>query len=57
MLSLDLFPLTTDRLILRPFTSADFPAYAAYHRLKNVYRYLYASPPEGDACKRSSRTP
>ena len=49
MLSLDLFPLTTDRLILRPFTSADFPAYAAYHRLKDVYRYLYASPPEDDA--------
>ncbi|WP_320199866.1 GNAT family N-acetyltransferase [Agrobacterium sp. rho-13.3] len=42
-------PLSTDRLILREFVSGDFPDYAAYHSLPEVYRYLYAAPPMGDA--------
>lgn len=42
-------PLSTNRLILREFTIGDFPGYAAYHSLQEVYRYLYAAPPNGDA--------
>ncbi len=42
-------PLSTDRLILREFVSGDFPDYAVYHSLPEVYRYLYAAPPMGDA--------
>jgi RimJ/RimL family protein N-acetyltransferase len=41
-------PLSTDRLILREFRIGDFPDYAAYHSLQEVYRYLYAAPPIGD---------
>ncbi|BCP52635.1 acetyltransferase [Kaistia sp. 32K] len=44
-------PLATDRLTLRPFAEADFTAYAAYHALPEVYRYLYAAPPVGDALR------
>lgn len=51
MLSLNNFPLSTDRLILRPIKTADFPAYAAYHGRAEVYRYLYASPPQGETLK------
>nr|WP_315291543.1 GNAT family protein [Serratia proteamaculans] len=39
-------PFTTERLQLRRFTPADFDAYAAYHRLPEVYRYLYAPTPD-----------
>jgi RimJ/RimL family protein N-acetyltransferase len=38
-------PLTTERLRLRRFTPADLNAYTAYHRLPEVYRYLYAPTP------------
>ena len=41
------FPLATGRLTLRPFVAEDFTAYAAYHTLPEVYRYLYAAPPAG----------
>ncbi|MCX5520040.1 GNAT family protein [Kaistia defluvii] len=41
------FPITTGRLTLRPFAAEDFSAYAAYHALPEVYRYLYAAPPAG----------
>lgn len=39
-------PFSTERLRLRRFTPDDLHAYAAYHRLPEVYRYLYASPPD-----------
>ncbi|MBN7809048.1 GNAT family N-acetyltransferase [Agrobacterium rosae] len=42
-------PLSTNRLFLREFTRGDFSDYAAYHSLQEVYRYLYAAPPMGDA--------
>jgi RimJ/RimL family protein N-acetyltransferase len=38
---------TTARLILRRFTQTDLPAFASYHSRRDVYRYLYADPPEG----------
>ncbi|GGA92067.1 acetyltransferase [Brucella endophytica] len=41
--------LSTDRLVLRSFVESDFPGYAAYHSLQDVYRYLYKAPPTGDA--------
>ncbi len=40
------FPIITDRLCLRQFTQKDLIAYGEYHCLPEVYRYLYASPPE-----------
>jgi RimJ/RimL family protein N-acetyltransferase len=45
-------PLATDRLTLRPFVATDFTAYAAYHSLPEVYRYLYAAPPVGEALRK-----
>ncbi|MDU0341217.1 GNAT family N-acetyltransferase [Bosea rubneri] len=45
-------PLTTERLALRPFVPGDFSAYAAYHSSQEVYRYLYAAPPEGEEMER-----
>uniref|UniRef100_UPI0035C6CCAD GNAT family N-acetyltransferase n=1 Tax=Serratia quinivorans TaxID=137545 RepID=UPI0035C6CCAD len=39
-------PFTTERLHLRRFTPADLDAYAAYHYLPEVYRYLYAPTPD-----------
>lgn len=36
----------THRLHLRPFAPADRAHYAAYHALPDVYRYLYAAPPQ-----------
>lgn len=42
------FPLITDRLCLRRFTPQDLIAYGDYHCLPEVYRYLYASPPESE---------
>lgn len=44
-------PVTTDRLVLRRFSDSDFPLFAAYHSRKDVYRYLYAAPPEGAALR------
>jgi len=41
-----IFPIITDRLRLRRFTPQDLVAYGAYHCLPEVYRYLYAPPPE-----------
>lgn len=43
--------LATGRLLLRPFEAADFQAYAAYHALPEVYRYLYAPAPTGEALR------
>jgi RimJ/RimL family protein N-acetyltransferase len=34
------FPVETDRLLLRPFTTADFEAVMGYHALPDVQRYL-----------------
>ena len=42
-------PLSTTRLTLRKFVPADFDAYAAYHTLPAVYRFLYADAPGGAA--------
>lgn len=36
--------LSTDRLVIRHFTPEDFDGFYAYHRLPEVYRYLYADP-------------
>jgi len=44
--------IETDRLVLRPFAPEDFPAYAAYHVRTDVYRYLYASPPDRETLQR-----
>lgn len=38
------YPITTDRLILRPFTPDDLDALHAYHRLPEVARHLYWEP-------------
>ncbi|WP_246679475.1 GNAT family N-acetyltransferase [Mesorhizobium sp. B2-3-5] len=38
-------PLTTERLLLRPFAEGDFESYAAYHSLPELYRYLYSAVP------------
>lgn len=42
-------PLSTARLTLREFVPADLDAYAAYHTLPAVYRFLYADAPSGAA--------
>ncbi|MEG1768408.1 MAG: GNAT family protein [Comamonas sp.] len=42
-------PLQTERLQLRAFRAADFPAYAAYHGRADVYRFLYMPAPTGQA--------
>jgi Acetyltransferases, including N-acetylases of ribosomal proteins len=39
----------TDRLLLRPFAAGDRDQYAAYHSRPEVYRFLYAAAPSGDA--------
>jgi len=41
-------PAHTERLVLRYFTQADFDGYAAYHQQAEVYRYLYAAPPNAE---------
>ena len=46
-----ILPITTQRLVLRRFSEADFPAFAAYRARKEVYRYLYAAPPRGEALR------
>lgn len=40
------FPVITERLYLRRFTQQDLIAYREYHCQPEVYRYLYAHPPE-----------
>ncbi|WLR94290.1 GNAT family N-acetyltransferase [Shinella zoogloeoides] len=42
-------PITTERLVLRKFAPGDFSAFASYHSRQDVYRYLYADPPEATA--------
>ena len=42
-------PLQSERLELRAFRDADFPAYAAYHSRAEVYRFLYMPAPTGQA--------
>jgi RimJ/RimL family protein N-acetyltransferase len=46
LLNLITLPFTTERLHIRRFTPADLDAYADYHRLPEVYRYLYAPTPD-----------
>lgn len=43
--------LMTQRLELRPFIDSDYAAYAAYHGSAQVYRFLYADAPAGDALR------
>lgn len=43
--------ISTDRLVIRPFVSGDFPAFFAYHRLPEVYRYLYQDPLDETAAR------
>ncbi|MGU3495641.1 GNAT family N-acetyltransferase [Xanthobacteraceae bacterium A53D] len=45
-------PHVTERLVLRPFIETDFSAYAAYHGRAEVYRYMFAPTPEGEALER-----
>jgi len=42
-------PLQTERLELRTFRAADFPAYATYHGRPDVYRFLYTPTPDAQA--------
>lgn len=44
-------PLKTNRLIPRAFAEADFPSYAAYHSRRDVYCFLYAQAPGGEALR------
>ncbi len=46
-----ILPIVTERLVLRRFSDSDFSAFAAYRARKEVYRYLYAAPPEGEALR------
>ncbi|MDP4505135.1 GNAT family N-acetyltransferase [Nonomuraea turcica] len=46
------YPITTERLLLRPFTPADLDAVHAYESRPDVARYLYWEPRDRD----SSRT-
>jgi len=48
--------LHTSRLVLRPFAASDFEAFSAYHSLPEVYRFLYADPPEGEAMRQCFET-
>lgn len=38
------YPIVTDRLVLRPFDSADLDALHAFHRREDVARYLFWEP-------------
>lgn len=42
------YPLTTDRLVLRPFTESDLDDLCAYQSLPDVARYLYWDARERD---------
>lgn len=46
------YPLSTKRLVLRPFKPDDFPDFAAYHRLPEVYKYLYCPVPDDATLRR-----
>ena len=48
-------PIRTARLTLRPFAAGDFAAYADYQSRDDVYRYLYAQPPVGEALAQQFR--
>lgn len=50
-MTLSVLRILTDRLVIRPFTPDDFPAYFAYHRLPEVYRYLYREPLDETAAR------
>ncbi|MEO3807007.1 GNAT family N-acetyltransferase [Nonomuraea sp. B1E8] len=45
------YPLTTDRLTLRPFTPGDLDAVHAYESLPEVTRHLYWGPRDRDASR------
>ena len=45
------YPITTDRLLLRPFTPDDLTALHAYESLPEVARYLYWEPRDLDAVR------
>lgn len=38
------YPIRTQRLLLRPYAPGDVDALYAYHRLPEVFRYLYTEP-------------
>ena len=44
------YPITTDRLTLRPFTRGDVDAVFGYRRLETVARYLFDIPLSRDDC-------
>lgn len=48
--------LHTDRLVLRKFAAGDFDAFRAYRSLPEVYRFLYADPPQGEAMRECFET-
>ncbi|WP_137176181.1 GNAT family N-acetyltransferase [Massilia sp. HP4] len=48
-------PIRTARLTLRPFAAGDFAAYADYQGRDDVYRYLYAHAPAGEALAQQFR--
>ena len=41
----------TDRLVMRPFADSDWHHYAAYRSRPDVYAFLYATAPTGDALR------
>ncbi|MEI2299396.1 GNAT family N-acetyltransferase [Ensifer sp. MJa1] len=43
--------ISTERLIIRPFAANDFPSFLAYHRLPEVYRFLYQAPLDETAAR------
>ncbi|MFI6742545.1 GNAT family N-acetyltransferase [Nonomuraea sp. NPDC050451] len=45
------YPITTDRLLLRPFTPDDLDAVHAYESRPDVARYLYWEPRDRDTAK------
>jgi RimJ/RimL family protein N-acetyltransferase len=46
-----IYPLTTERLVLRPFTRGDVEAVFAYRRRDDVARYLFDGPLSRDECE------
>jgi RimJ/RimL family protein N-acetyltransferase len=45
------YPITTERLVLRPFTEADLDAVHAYESRPDVARYLYWEPRDRDTSR------
>lgn len=43
--------VSTDRLVIRPFAPDDFEAFFAYHKLPEVYRFLYQEPLDETAAR------